>query len=141
MKQILTLLLLGCILALAGAAGCTSNDTSSPVVVEYHRTGGFAGFNDTVVVYENRTADVSRHGDLSTMTLDAADLTQIRAMVTSDSFQSLRDEYLPLYQGYDLFSYEVTAGGKTVRATDGAVPEALAGIISEMDAIITQSLP
>lgn len=137
MKQILTLLLLGCVLVLS--AGCTAADTSSPVVVEYHRTGGFAGFNDTVVVYENGTAEVSRHGDLSTVTLDADDLTRIQAMTASDVFLSLQDEYVPQQQGYDLFSYEVTAGGKTVRAVDGAVPEVLAGIIAEMDGIITQS--
>ncbi|MDD4255243.1 MAG: hypothetical protein PHP59_07690 [Methanofollis sp.] len=51
MKKILTLFLLGCILALAGTAGCTSADTSSPVVVEYHRTGGFAGFNHKSSIY------------------------------------------------------------------------------------------
>lgn len=140
MKKILTLLLLGCILSLAGMAGCTSTDTSSPVVVEYHRTGGFAGFNDTVVVYENGTAEVSRHGDLSEVALDADDIQRIQSMTTSDAFLSLQDEYVPAQQGYDLFSYEVKAGGKTVRAVDGAVPEALTGIIAEMDAIITQSM-
>jgi hypothetical protein len=137
MHRVLTLLLI-CLLTFS--AGCTSADTSSPVVVEYHRTGGFAGFNDTVVVYENGTAEVSRHGDLSEVALGQDDLRKIQSMTTSDAFLSLQDEYLPPQQGYDLFSYEVTAGGKTVRAVDGAVPDALTGIISEIDGIITRSM-
>ncbi|MDD4254035.1 MAG: hypothetical protein PHP59_01530 [Methanofollis sp.] len=91
-------------------------------------------------MYENGTTQVSRHGELSEVTLDADDIQRIQSMTTSDAFLSLQDEYVPVQQGYDLFSYEVKAGGKTVGAFDGAVPEALAGIIAEMDGTITQSV-
>jgi hypothetical protein len=130
-----SLILLACILVPFAAAGCTSID-GSPVLVEYHRTGGIAGFDDRVVVHENGSAKVSRSGDVSVVTVQPESLALIRAAVESEAFLSLEPEYTPSEPGADRFTYEVTAGEKTVRAQDGAVPEALAALISELNGII-----
>ncbi|KQC04063.1 MAG: hypothetical protein APR53_04120 [Methanoculleus sp. SDB] len=130
-----TRILLACLLVSFAAAGCTSAG-GSPVLVEYHRTGGIAGFDDTVVVHENGTARVSRSGDVSVIAVSQESLAQIRAQIKSEVFLSLEQEYIPPEQGADLFTYEVTAGGKTVRAQDGAVPEALEALIGELNGII-----
>jgi|GEM_PF-356238 len=132
-------ILLLCLAAPLLAAGCVSGGDDDVAVVEYHRTGGIAGFDDRLVIYENGTATVSRHGTFTTFSPDPQALARVRAIVASEAFQSLEESYLPQQQGYDLISYEVTAGRKHVRAEDGAVPAALEPLITELNEIIRES--
>ncbi|MBN1194839.1 MAG: hypothetical protein JXA08_05775 [Methanomicrobiaceae archaeon] len=133
--HISSLILLAVILVPFIAAGCTSAG-DSPVLVEYQRTGGIAGFDDRVVVYENGTVAVTSLGDVSVFTIQPESIARVRAAVESEAFLSLEPEYTPSVPGADRFTYEVTAGGKTVRAQDGAVPEALAKLVGELNEII-----
>jgi hypothetical protein len=131
-------LLLLCLAASLLVAGCASAGDEG-VVVDYHRTGGLAGFDDHLVIYENGTATVSRHGSLAAVSPAPETVARVRAIVSSEAFQSLNETYLPDQPGYDLISYEVTAGGKSVLAEDGAVPPALEPLIAELDGIIGKS--
>jgi len=139
MKCIHIAILLLCLAASLLAAGCVSEGDDDVAVVEYNRTGGIAGFDDRLVIYENGTATVSRDGTVTTFSPDPQALARVRAIVASEAFQSLEESYLPQQQGYDLISYEVTAGGKGVRAEDGAVPAALEPLITELNEIIRES--
>ncbi|QYZ78343.1 hypothetical protein E2N92_02300 [Methanofollis formosanus] len=139
MRSIHTLLITGCLLLALLAAGCTSSagapEDADRTLVEYHLSGGFMGANDTVVVYTNNTAIVSRHGEEILVPLNQQTMDNITAIITSEAYQRLGPEYRPACQGYDLFSYEVTAAGKTIHAEDGAVPPALAELIDELNGI------
>ncbi|MBP2145545.1 hypothetical protein J2129_000999 [Methanofollis sp. W23] len=144
MKTIHILIISGCLLLVFMTAGCTSSagapEDADRTLVEYHLSGGFMGANETVVVYANRTAVVSRHGEETLVPLDQTTVDNITGFITSEDYQSLGPEYHPAFQGYDLFSYQVTTAGKTVCAEDGAVPPALSGLIDELNGIATRAL-
>jgi len=139
MKGGVAFALLLCLAVPPLAAGCVSMGGNDVVIVEYHRTGGIAGFDDRLVIYENGTATISRHGTFAVVSTDPQALARIREILSSEAFQSLNVTYLPQQQGYDLISYEVTAGEKRVLAEDGAVPAALEPLIAELDGIIRES--
>ncbi|WOF16752.1 hypothetical protein F1737_08640 [Methanoplanus sp. FWC-SCC4] len=132
------------------SAGCTgengsqdingeSSDNPGGLLVEYHRTGGFAGFNDRVLLFENKTAIIYKNGVETSVLVDDETLLNIRTIIDSEKFMALEDEYKPESQGYDLFFYEVSAKGKTVSAQDGAVPEILSQLIEEMNGIMNKA--
>ncbi|QSZ66405.1 hypothetical protein RJ40_02265 [Methanofollis aquaemaris] len=143
MKTIHTILISGCLLLALLAAGCTSAagapENVDGTLVEYHLSGGIMGANETVVVYANNTAVVSRHGEETLVPLEQGTMDNITGIIASEAYLSLGPEYRPASRGYDLFSYEVTAAGKTVRAEDGAVPPALAELIDELNGIATRA--
>lgn len=109
------------------------------VLVEYGRQGGFAGFTDRLVVtrdggYQVTRAKppVNRHGQLTPteladlrQKLDQADLAHQPRVQTSS-------------RGNDLFTYQVSAGGRQVVAQDGAVAPSLQPLLSLLSGLVAK---
>ncbi|MDI6718046.1 MAG: hypothetical protein QMD46_00325 [Methanomicrobiales archaeon] len=117
------------------AAGCTEG-TPSPVLVEYSRTGGIAGFDDHLVVHENGTAVLSRRTVEGAFFLDPTIMDVLRDDLEAADFPSLDERYPAPSPGADYITYRITYRNRTVTAETTAVPERLEPAIRTLDRII-----
>jgi hypothetical protein len=115
--------------------GC-ARASSSEVLIEYRRSGGFAGFDDQLVIKENGEATLTRRADRTEFALDSETVDRLQALLAEAKFSQLRREYLPSQQGSDLFEYVVTYNGHTVRTMDGAVPSSLQPILEALNQVV-----
>jgi heat shock protein HslJ len=120
--------------------GAPDTDERS-VLVEFTRTGGFAGFNDALTIYQDGSAVVTRKEFTREITLTADELSMIRQLLQDASFGSLLHDYPPAAPGADYFTYTVTYEGKTVSAQDTGVPEALQPLIEELVTLVSENAP
>jgi hypothetical protein len=113
------------------------------VLVDYQRSGGFAGFTDHLVIDNEGHSTLQRKNGAFEFNLSAADLQQLRELFQQADFFNLADEYLPDNTGADLFTYIISYGvsGRehTVRTMDTAVPSALMPVIIQLDKIVSDN--
>lgn len=117
------------------------NNASTGVLITYHRTGGIAGFQDDLTVYENGSARISRMGGVRVIQLNSKEFDAIRDASDETGFLMLSREYLPGGEGRDLFFYEITMDGRTVLTADTAVPEELVPLIELLNGIVARVSP
>ena len=120
-----------CLTACAPAARAT-------VLIEYHRTGGIAGFDDRLVIMTDGTVQITRRTGTSTATIGGEDLNRLIAFFDQAGFARLDREYLPANNCCDLFDYVVTYRGHTVHTMDTAVPESLQPALRELDGLLSK---
>jgi len=114
--------------------GCTK--ASSETLIEYRRSGGFAGRDDHLVVKKNGEVILTRKSERSEFILNSDMITRLQTLFEETEFSQHRKEYLPSRQGSDLFEYVVTYRGHTVRTMDGAVPPSLQPILEVLNQIV-----
>ncbi|HUU74887.1 MAG TPA: hypothetical protein VMW63_02230 [Methanoregulaceae archaeon] len=136
---IITLFLTGFLIG----AGCTEerpsgSDSAPPpaILVDYSRTGGIAGFEEHLVVFENGQAVYSAHSGSGVIMLDVATLEEVRTLLDSADFPNMSNEYPAESQGSDYITYVIMYQGKTVQTETTGVPEELAPLISLLDSIL-----
>ena len=105
------------------------------VMVIFKRTGGIAGIEETLTVYEDgRVALVGRDSE-STVQVAPDELSELRRLLATPEFAALDGRYPAL--GADLFTYTITTstGGRprTVVTMDGAKnPPILDQVLAEL---------
>ncbi|MBC8255556.1 MAG: hypothetical protein H8E35_16210 [Ardenticatenia bacterium] len=115
--------------------GCTRTP-SSETLIEYRRSGGFAGLDDGLVIKGNGEATLTRKSERYEFTLDSDTISRLQTIFEEAEFSQLRKEYPPSRQGSDLFEYVVTYKGHTVRTMDGSVPPSLQHILEALNQIV-----
>lgn len=104
----------------------TERDPLPPdVLAVYHKSGGFAGLDETTTIYQGGLVEVTgrRLPNGASVKLDEPMLQPVRRMFESQEFADLETSYRAL--GADLFTYTITARDrngnmKTVTAMDGS---------------------
>ena len=117
----------------------TTDVTSLEMLVEYHRSGGFVGFDDYLTIDSNdshRKATITRQGKYSEFNLDQNDFEQLLQQFEKSKFSTLDKEYLPANTCCDLIEYTITFKGHTVRTMDTAIPEVLQSIRDWLNQLI-----
>lgn len=117
----------------------------SDLVIEYHRSGGFEGrdetwliYGDGRVVYRDNYAETEEEIQVS-----ANAVADLAALMEAEGFFSFQDSYLPEDTCCDRFIYEITLHSqgrtKTVITIDAAEgePEGLGRILVELNRLIT----
>ncbi|RPJ53724.1 MAG: hypothetical protein EHJ95_01665, partial [Methanobacteriota archaeon] len=101
------LLLCVCFIVMAGlaGAGCTDNDGVSSVFIDYERTGGIAGFDDHLTIYENLTATVTRRSEVRNFTINSTEKSSLERLFGEAGFSSLAAEFPAPTPGADYFTY------------------------------------
>jgi hypothetical protein len=117
---------------LVGCARASSPET----LIAYRRSGGFAGWDDHLVIKENGEAILTRQSERHEFTLDGDTTSRLQTLFQEADFSQLRRRYLPAQEGADLFEYVVTYRGHTVRTMDGAVPPSLQPILEALNRIV-----
>jgi len=108
----------------------------SDTLIEYRRSGGFAGLDDHLVIKKSGEATLTRKSASYKFTLDEETLNHLQSLFEEAEFSQLRKRHLPSRQGSDLFEYVVTYKGHTVRTMDGAVPPSLQLILETLNQIV-----
>lgn len=116
------------IATVACICGCTGTDVSA-VLVEYHRSGGIAGFDDHLVIHENGSASLTTRRGSEEFMVNRSTRDQIHHLFDQAQFSRLHDEYPAPQPGADYFTYVITYRGHTVTTEDTGVPEELEPII------------
>ena len=144
------LLLLGCLFILVLGSGCSSpppGDGEVPpapdILVEYRRTGGIAGFDDHLVVFENGQAIYTRRNTPGSTPagifyLTDKEMAELQRLLEEADFPALAPAYPAPVPGADYFTYSITYKGKTVTTETTGVPPALAPLIGELDYLLAE---
>jgi hypothetical protein len=134
------------IVALIMVSGCLGSKTppvSRPpapaVLVDYYRTGGFAGFNDRLVVFDNGVAVISGKNVNYEIDLNRSDLDRITLVFNTSQFSMLEGNYYARHTSADLIKYTISYHGKSVTAEDSAIPPSLQSVIDELNRVLTLS--
>ncbi len=114
---------------------CTSS-AKPGILLEYHRTGGFAGFDDRLTIDMEGNAVLQRRNTQTQFTLDKQTLDSLEALLDRASFNQLNKSYAPTQHGADLFEYTLTYRGYTVQMVDTAVPEAMQPVLQSLNQIV-----
>lgn len=116
-------------------------DNSPETFIEYTRTGGFAGFNDHLVISSDGTATVTRKDTTRQLQVPELTMRKLTTHISAADFRSLNDEYPAPQAGADYFTYTITYDGKTVVTEDTGVPQILVPIINVLNEIIDSREP
>lgn len=126
--------------ALSGCLGVKtpsgSQVTPPAIVVDYQRTGGIAGLNDRLVIFDNGVAVISRKTVSTEIALNQSDLERITGIFNEAQFSMLQGNYSARQGAADYFRYTISYHSKTVIAEDSAIPPSLQPVIDEMNRII-----
>jgi hypothetical protein len=134
---IMAVLLSGC---LDGKSPSVFSSAPPSVFVDYQRTGGIAGVNDRVVIFDNGITVISSRNANREITLNQTELERIGDYFSESKFSLLEGNYTSRRGGADLMQYRISYHGKTVKTEDTAIPVTLQPIIDEMNLILAREM-
>ncbi|WAC05601.1 MAG: hypothetical protein OS112_02945 [Methanoregula sp.] len=127
-------------LACAGCLGVKTPPVARPaapaVFVDYYRTGGIAGFDDRLVIFDNGAAVVATKDGSKEIVLNSTDMNRISDMFMQAQFSMLQNNYPAPRGSLELIRYSISYHGKTVTTEDSAVPPSLDPVLDEMNRIV-----
>jgi hypothetical protein len=134
------------IIALVVVSGCLSSKpppVSRPhapaVLVDYYRTGGLAGFDDRLVIFDNGVAVVSSKTVNQEIEINKTDIDRIVYLFNQSQFSTLVGNYSARQGSVDLIKYTISYHSKTVSAEDTVIPPSLQPVIDELNRILTMT--
>jgi hypothetical protein len=126
-------------------SGCTEqpakNITPPPgpaLVVDYYRTGGIAGADDHLVIFENGAVVYSGRSCRGAYFINGSSLAGLKDLFRSTDFAGMNESYPAPKPGADYYQYAITYRNHTVRAEDTGVPPVLQTIIQRLNEIIAE---
>ena len=120
---------------------CRSRTLQNPTLfVDYQRSGGIAGMNDRLVIFDNGVGLVSSRTTSREILLNQSDLEQISTVFKAAQFAALEGNYTSPRGGADFMQYSISYQGKTVNTEDTAIPPALEPVIKELNHILSTGL-
>ncbi len=132
------------IVTLASAAGCLGSKippvtppNAPAVLVDYYRTGGIAGFDDRLVIFDNGVAIVSGRTLNQEIEVNTTDLERLVTLFNQSQFSMLEGNYSARPGSADIMRYTISYHNKTVSAEDSAIPPSLQPVIDELNRILT----
>jgi hypothetical protein len=132
------------IIAFVVVSGCLGSKTppvslphAPSVLVDYYRTGGFAGFEDRLFIFDNGVAVVSSKTVNQEIEVNKTDIDRIVTLFNQSQFPMLEGNYSARHGSVDLIKYTISYQSKTVNAEDSAIPSSLQPVIDELNRILT----
>jgi len=105
------------------------------IMVDYWQTGGIAGVNDRLVIFDNGVAMVSTRKIMTEFSLNQTELEQIDSLFKVNRFMELEGNYTSAREDADFLQYSISYRGKTVKTEDTAIPDQVEPIIDAMNRI------
>jgi len=112
------------------------------VLADYKRTGGIAGFNDHLTIFENGTAAVTTKNGGNRYTLSSGEKDDLITLFETSGFNSVNQEDLPMFKvsGNDFFFYLVEFRGHKIEAIEYAFPESIDPVIERLNSLVLQGM-
>jgi len=127
--------------------GCLSTKTipepspANPILlVDYQRSGGIAGVDDRLVVFDNGATLVRSRSISREITLNESDLHSLRTIFDESGFVDLQGNFTSARGGADLMRYRISYHNKTVITEDTAIPSTLEPVIRELNRYLDKGL-
>jgi hypothetical protein len=133
----------GTIITITGTTPISQDGTyNKGILVDYKRTGGFAGFDDHLTVYENGAVVVTTKNGGNRNTLTTKELNDLKALFESSGFNSVNQQDLPMVKvsGNDFFFYSIEFRGHKIEAIEYAFPESLNPVIERLNNLVLQGM-
>jgi hypothetical protein len=128
--------LTGCI----GQKAQTEAQTEPPsILVTYERTGGVAGLDDRLVIFDNGVGVLMSRSGSTEISLSKLDMARINALFSEAQFSMLQTNYTVSRPSADLVKYSVGYHGKTVTVQDTAIPPSLQPVLNELDRFVNSA--
>jgi hypothetical protein len=131
-------------IVLTGCLGVKTPPVSRPAAptlfIDYQRSGGIAGVNERLVIFDNGVTLVSSRTTSREILLNQSDLEQISALFDAAQFTMLEGNYTSRRGGADFMQYSISYKGKTVNTEDTSIPPSLEPVIKGMDLILSTGL-
>jgi len=115
-------------------------DTEEPLV-EFWRTGGFAGMDDHLVIFDDGSATLSRKEYTKSLSLGESALEDLVSLFEQSGFMNLASQYPAPPGSADLFIYQISWQGKMVVVEDTAIPEDLQELIDVLTSLVQEPRP
>ncbi len=138
-----TVVLLVIIVAALSVSGClgtklppSSAQSPPALLLDYHRTGGFAGVDDHLIIFNNGAGVISTRSATREFQLNDSETEQLQRIFQDAGFDTLEAQYLPGPGSADLMTYRIVFQNKTVVTEDTAIPFPLQSVIRELNAIV-----
>jgi hypothetical protein len=107
------------------------------VFVDYQQTGGIAGQDAHLVIFDNGASVISTRSASTEIELNKTDLEHITALFIDAQFSMLQTNYPAPHAGADMVNYSISYHGKTVTLQDTAIPPAIQPVLNELNRIVT----
>ncbi|GGJ86001.1 hypothetical protein GCM10010123_14520 [Pilimelia anulata] len=107
-------------------------------LIEYQRTGGLAGVDDRFTVLDSGRYQLAvRNSPTRTGELKPEEVAELRRVIKT---ARLGAHSQPSATGgvADGFHYTLTVGGRSLRVTDGSIPEDVEPVVSALTALVSQ---
>ncbi|HNX17585.1 MAG TPA: hypothetical protein PKM50_04550 [Methanoregula sp.] len=88
------------------------------------------------MIFDNGVAIVSAGSTSTDILLNATDMAHISALFNQSQFSQLQANYSAPRQSENLMTYTITYHGKTVTATESAMPPSLKTVVVELNRIL-----
>jgi hypothetical protein len=131
----------GTIITITGTTPISQDGTyNKGILVDYKRTGGFAGFDDHLTVYENGAAVVTTKNGGYRSTLSSKEQNDLIALFESSEFNSVNQQDLRMVKvsGNDFFYYSIDFRGHKLEANEYAFPESVNPVIERLNTLVLQ---
>lgn len=115
-------------------------DTEKPVL-EFWRTGGFAGMDDHLEIYPDGSVSLSRKEYTTWFSLTGSELDALGALMEDSGFMACAPHYEAPPGSADLFIYQICWRGKTVVVEDTVIPAGLQEIIDALTSLVVENGP
>ncbi|HVP94005.1 MAG TPA: hypothetical protein VMS89_02420 [Methanoregulaceae archaeon] len=111
------------------------------LVVDYYRTGGIAGADEHLVIFENGAVVYSGQSGRGAYFINGSSLAGLKDLFRSTNFAGMNESYPAPTPGADYYHYAITYRNHTVQAEDTGVPPLLQPIIQRLNEIISEKGP
>ena len=134
------------ILAAVLLSGCIGQKTQTEVqpeppavFVAYERTGGVAGLDDRLVIFDNGAGVLMSRSGSTEISLSKLDMARINALFSEAQFSMLQTNYPASHTNADMVKYSVSYHGKTVTVQDSAIPPSFQPVLNELDRFVNSA--
>jgi hypothetical protein len=127
----------------AGCLGMKAPVTASAplpaLVLDYHRTGGIAGVDDRLIIFDNGAAVISTRSVSREFEVNRSELERLERIFLQAGYTTLQEKYTSPSGGADFMRYSITYQNKTVVTEDTVTPYPLQSVIRELNGIISSA--
>lgn len=121
--------------------GVEDETNAEKPVLEFWRTGGFAGMDDHLLIYPDGSVSLSRKEYTTGFRLTGSELDALLALMEDSGFMACAPHYEAPPGSADLFIYQIRWQGKTVVVEDTAIPAGLQEVIDTLTSLVVENGP
>jgi len=115
-----------------------SPDVDITGTISFVRIGGFAGYNDRLVLYPDGKVEIARKNGECRLDISQAARQELVSHLKKNHSTEPTQEFLPENTCCDLIEYTLKYNGITIRIMDTAIPQFLQPVLNVLNKIVDE---